>query len=112
MVVEILFDLLPKFAISPPSFFLVNAVPQKPIARKVSIVNNYGGAFEIESFSSQNNTVKILRRQAISSGYQFDLEITPPPSEGKTIFTEALLIKIKGGYELVVTCQGFYAQRG
>jgi hypothetical protein len=108
---QILFDLVPKFSIDPSSIFIVNAVPQKSILRKVSVLNNYGGAFEIESFSSKNNTVKILGQETISSGYQLDVEITPPPSEGKYIFTEALTIKIKGGNELVVTCQGFYSER-
>ena len=110
--VEILFDLVPKFSIIPSSIFIVNAEPQKPIVRKVSVVNNYGGAFEIESFSSQNNTVNILGQETISSGYQLDVEITPPAREGKTIFTEAFMIKIKGGNELVVICQGFYSERG
>jgi hypothetical protein len=108
---QILFDMLPKYSISPSLMILTNVVPKKPIVRKVSVLNNYGGAFEIESFSSKNNTVKILRQEAISSGYQLDVEITPPPSEGKYIFTEALTIKIKGGNELVVTCQGFYKER-
>ncbi len=110
--IEILFDMVPKFSISPSSIFIVNAVPQKPIVRKVSVLNNYGGAFEIESFSSQNNTVNILRQETISSGYQLDVQITPSPSEGKSIFSEALMIKIKGGDELIVICQGFYAERG
>ncbi len=110
--ITILFDLLPKFSITPSSIFLVNARPQKPIVRKVSVLNNYGGAFEIESCSSQNNIVKILEQETISSGYQLDLEITPPPSKGKNIFSEALTIKIKGGDELVVICHGFYLQRG
>jgi len=109
--VVILFDMLPKFSTIPSSFFIVNAIPQKPILKKVSVLKNYGGAFEIESFSSKNNTVKILRQETISSGYQLDVEITPPPSEGKYIFTEALTIKIKGGNELVVTCQYFYSER-
>ena len=111
-VVAILFDLVPKFSISPSSIFLSGAVPQKPIVSKVSVLNNYGGAFEIESFSSQNNTVKILGQETINNGYQLDLEITPPPSEGKSIFSEAIMIKIKGGDELVVTCHGFYSKRG
>jgi hypothetical protein len=109
--VEILFDMIPKFSITPPSIFLINALPKKPIVRKVSVLNNYGGAFEIESCSSQNNTVKILGQETISSGYHLDLEITPPPSEGKSIFSEALTIKIKGGDELVVICHGFYSER-
>jgi len=108
---QILFDMLPKYSISPSLMILTNVVPKKPIVRKVSVLNNYGGAFEIESFSSQNNMVKILGQETISSGYQLDVEITPPPSEGKYVFTEALTIKIKGGNELVVTCQGFYKER-
>jgi hypothetical protein len=109
--VEILFDMVPKFSITPPSIFLINALPQKPVVRKVSVLNNYGGDFEIDSCSSQNNTVKIVGQQKISSGYQLDVEITPPPSEGKSIFSEALMIKIKGGDELVVICHGFYSER-
>lgn len=111
-VVTILFDMLPKFSITPSSIFLINALPQKPVVRKVSVLDNYGGAFEIESCSSQNNMVKLLGLETISSGYQLDLEITPPPSEGKNIFSEALMIKIKGGDELVVICHGFYSERG
>jgi hypothetical protein len=110
--VEIFFDILPKFSINPSSISLINAKSQKPIVRKVSVLNNYGGAFEIESFSSQNNMIKILGQETISSGYQLDLEITPPPSEGKSIFSEALTIKIKGGEELILICHGFYSQRG
>jgi hypothetical protein len=108
---QIPFDMLPKYSISPSLMILTNIMPKKPIVRKVSVLNNYGGTFEIESFLSKNNTVKILRQETISSGYQFDVEITPPPAEGKYVFTEELTIKIKGSKELVVTCQGFYKER-
>lgn len=111
-VVEIPFDLLPKFSISPSSILIVNASPQKPIIRKVSVLNNYGGAFEIESLSSQNNAVKIVKQETITSGYQLELEIIPPESKGKTFFREAFVVKIKGGDELEVICQGFYPERG
>jgi hypothetical protein len=110
--VNILFDIVPKFAINPSSIFLINVLPQQPIVKKVSVLNNYGGHFEIESCSSQNNMVKLLKKKSISSGYKLDMEITPPPSEGKGIFSEAIMIKIKGGDELVVICQGFYSERG
>lgn len=109
--VEIPFDLLPKFSISPSSILIVNASPQKPIIRTVSVLNNYGGAFEIESLSSQNNAVKIIRQETITSGYQLELEITPPQSNGKAFFREAFLVKIQGGDELEVVCQGFYSER-
>jgi len=112
MAIEILFDVLPKFTISPSSIFIVNALPQKPIVRKVSVLNNYGSDFEIESLSSQNNNVKIIKQETISSGYQLELEIMPPESKGQTFFREAFVLKIQGGDELEVTCLGFYSKRG
>ncbi|MHC4242020.1 MAG: DUF1573 domain-containing protein [Planctomycetota bacterium] len=107
---QITFDMLPKFSTSPPLIIAFNAVPEKPIVRKVSVLNNYGGAFEIESVSSPNNTIKILSQKKISDGYQLMVEMTPPASEGKTFFTDVLVAKIKDGDELQVVCRVFYKQ--
>jgi hypothetical protein len=107
---NITFDMLPKFSTSPPLIIAFNAMPEKKIIRKVSILNNYGGAFEIESVSSPNNTIKVLSQQKIRSGYQLMVEMTPPASEGKTFFTDVLVVKIKDGDELQVVCRGFYKQ--
>jgi hypothetical protein len=104
------FDLLPKFSTSPPLIIAFNAVPEKPIVRKVSVLNNYGGAFELESVSSPNNTIKILSQDKIRDGYQLQLEMTPPASEGRTFFADVLVVKIKGGDELQVVCRVFYKQ--
>ncbi|MFH1884786.1 MAG: DUF1573 domain-containing protein [Planctomycetota bacterium] len=108
---EILVDVLPKFTIIPPLILAFNAEPQKPIVRRVSVLNNYGGNFEIESALSKDNTVKILSREKIRSGYQLELEITPPPPEGKTKFSDVFVIKIKGEDELRLVCRGFYARK-
>ncbi len=107
---QITFDMLPKFSTSPPLIIAFNAAAEKPIARKVSVLNNYGGAFEIESVSSPNNAIKVLSQQKIRDGYQLMVEMTPPASEGKTFFTDVLVVKIKGGDELKVVCRVFYKQ--
>jgi len=107
---QITFDMLPKFSTSPPLIIAFNAAPEKPIVRKVSVLNNYGGAFEIESVSSPNNTIKVLSQEKIRDGYQLMVEMTPPASEGKTFFADVLVVKIKGGDELQVVCRVFYRQ--
>jgi len=109
--VEILFDVLPKFTIIPPLILAFNAEPQKPIVRRVSVLNNYGGNFEIESALSKDNMVKVLSREKIRNGYQLVVEITPPPAEGKTRFSDMLVVKIKDGDELRLVCRGFYARK-
>jgi len=109
--VEILYDVLPKFTISPPLIIAFNAEPQKPIVRKVWVLNNYGGNFEIESATSKDNTVKVLSREKIRNGYQLELEITPPPAEDNARFSDMFVVKIKGEDELGIVCRGFYARK-
>ncbi len=106
--VEILFDVLPKFTIIPPLILAINAEPQKPIVRRVSVLNNYGGNFEIESALSKDNTVKVLKQEKIRSGYQLVVEITPPSAKS---FSDMLIIKIKDGDELKLVCRGIYAKK-
>jgi len=108
---RIFFDVLPKFTISPPLIITFNAEPQKPIVRKVTVLNNYGGDFEIESASSKDNTIKVLSQKKIRNGYQFEVEIMPPPAEGKTKFVDVFFVKIKGDNGLGIVCRGFYSRK-
>ncbi len=108
---RIFFDVLPKFTISPPMIITFNAEPQKPILRKITVLNNYGGDFEIESASSKDNTVKVLSRKKVRNGYQFEVEIMPPPAEGKTQFIDVFFVKIKGGNRLGIACRGIYSRK-
>jgi hypothetical protein len=107
----VLYDVLPKFTINPPLIIVFNAEPQKPITRKVSVLNNYSGDCEIESVSSKADTIKVLSQEKIRNGYQFEVEITPPAAEGATQFTDVLFINIKGQEKLEITCRGFYSTR-
>ncbi|MFB0552681.1 MAG: DUF1573 domain-containing protein [Phycisphaerae bacterium] len=109
--VEILFDVLPKYTINPPLIISFNAEAQKPIVRKVWVLNNYGGNFEIESATSKHNTVKVLSSEKIRNGYQLELEITPPPAEDNTRFSDTFVVKIKDGDELEIVCRGLYARK-
>ena len=110
--VTIPFNTRPRFKVTPPSIIDLKAEPLKPTTRKVWILNNYGEDFEIESASSRKGIVKILGRKEIRSGYEFELEITPPAIEGKkTFFTDVFFVNIKGGERLQITCRGFYKSR-
>ena len=106
----ILYSVLPKYTVNPPLLIIFNAEPNKPIVRKISILNNYGKDFEIDSLSSKSNVValKILEKKKLRNGYQLDVEITPPAVEGKTRFTDLFSVSIKGGEKLSIRCNGYY----
>jgi len=111
--VTIPFNTRPRFKITPLSIYILHAEPGKPTKRKVWIFNNYGEDFEIESASPQKGIIKVLSQEKVRSGYQFELEITPPAVEGKkTIFKDVLFVNIKGGGKLQISCRGFYDSRG
>ncbi|MGB2863568.1 MAG: DUF1573 domain-containing protein [Sedimentisphaerales bacterium] len=109
----VLYSVLPKYTVNPPLLIIFNAEPNKPIVRKISVLDNYGKDFEIESVSSKNGIVamKILEKKKIRNGYQLDVEITPPADEGKTRFTDLFSVSIKGGETLPIRCNGYYTKR-
>jgi hypothetical protein len=109
----VLFSVLPKYTVNPPLLIMFDAVPDKPIVRKITVLNNYKKDFEIESVSSKNDIVaiKILEQKIISNGYQLDVEITPPADEGQQRFTDEFSLNIKGGESLSIKCNGYYSKR-
>ena len=108
--VSIPFDVLTKFTINPPQIMVHNAEPNEPVIKYMAIQSIFGQDFEIESVSSQNNFVKLLRRRKVGYSHQFELEITPPAIEGKKqIFTDVIYVKIKDGEKIEIPCHGLYA---
>jgi len=109
----ILFDVLPKYTVTPPLLILFNAEPEKPMVRKITVLNNYAKDFEIESISSKGDTiaVKVLEEKKIRNGYQLDVEITPPEAKGRIRFTDVFSINTKGGEKLAITCNGYYSRK-
>jgi hypothetical protein len=112
-IIKIPFNMVPRFKVIPPQLIVFNAKQGQPIIRKILVQNNYDEDFEIESATSQNKTIKVLSQDKIKNGYQFMLEIMPPPDEGKSSFTDVFLLNItcglaKGAEKLSVRCNGFY----
>jgi len=107
------FSVLAKYKINPPLLIIFNAEPGKPIVRTISVLDNYGKGFEIDSISSKNGTVamKLLEQKKISDGYQLEVEITPPTTEGKTRFMDTFDININGGEKTTIKCNGYFKKR-
>jgi len=108
----ILFSVLPKYTFRPSMIILWNSEPEKPIVRKVDLLNNYRKDFEIESVTSNRNIigVKVLEQRKITNGYQLSVELTPPAVESTTGFMDELSINIKDGEILTVRCNGRYSK--
>ena len=89
-----------------------DAEPEKPVVRKIDVLNNYNKDFEIESVTSKDNIIgiKVMEQRRITNGYQLDLELTTPAVENKTNIKDELFVKIKGGEKLVIRCNGRYSK--
>jgi hypothetical protein len=109
--VTIIFDTLAEFKVDPRVVYVREAEPQKPVTKKVHVFSNYNEDIEIESTSSKKGTVKVLPKEKVRNGYQFELEITPPVAESKRrVFTDVFFVKLKGGQQLQITCYGIYSK--
>jgi hypothetical protein len=107
-LVIISYDVLSKYTFNPPQIITLNADAGVPIIRKVWVFNNYNQEFEIESVTSKNNYFTVLSQSKVNNGYQFEVQITPPPSEGKRNFSDELYIQIKKGEKIKIDCNGYY----
>ncbi|MBC8218743.1 MAG: DUF1573 domain-containing protein [Planctomycetes bacterium] len=109
--VSVPFSALTRFKLN-PTIIIFDAEPGKNILRdKVTILNNYQEAFEIESVKSKEGITKVVKQEKISNGYMFSLQITPPDPEGKQRFSDEISVQIKGGELLKIKCQGFYKRK-
>ena len=109
----ILFDVQAKYSTDQPVILVFNAEPEKPVVRKLSVFNNYGGDCEIESVSSRSGVVavKLLAQSKTSKGYELEVEITPPAADGKARFTDVFSVNFKDGANLPITFSGYYSKR-
>ncbi|UCE47596.1 MAG: hypothetical protein JSW47_18605, partial [Phycisphaerales bacterium] len=106
----LLFDVLPRYTILPPLLIVFNAEPGKPIVRKISVLNNYEEQFGVDSLSSKTGAVgiKVLSKRQITSGYQLEVELMPPASEGKMKFLDEFHLVLEDGDKLPIRCSGYY----
>jgi hypothetical protein len=107
--VRVLYDVLPEFTINPPQVMLFNLKANEPVQREIWILSNYQDEFEIESATSQKETVKLLEHKKVGNRYQLRVEVTPPAQEGeRAVLADVLEVKIKGGDTLSIPFRGFY----
>jgi hypothetical protein len=106
--ITIPFSALPKYKITPPQIIVLKPDPEKPIVRKIWILSNYSEDFEVESTSAKNNLIKVLNQTKIASGYQFEVQITPPAPEETKRFSDTFIINLKNGERLSILLRGFY----
>jgi hypothetical protein len=97
------------FQVKPDAVFLLHPRPQEPSINKVAVVSNYGEDFQIESVSSPKGMAKVLSQRTIAGGYQLEVEVTPPPRGGASIFTDVLNIQLSNGEKLSLRCYVRYA---
>jgi hypothetical protein len=110
--ITIIYDTLAEYKVDPRVVYVREAEPQKPVTKEVWIFSNYNEDVEIESTSSKKGTIKVLTREKVRNGYQFELQITPPAAESKTrVFTDVFSVKLKGGQQLQITCYGIYSSK-
>ncbi len=106
------FTVLPKFKVDPPSINVLNAKPGESEKKEVWILSNYDKDFEIESISSKKGLIKVESREKVGKRYKLVLEIAPPQTNSKNrVFSDTLVVNIKGGGQLDVSCRGFYAKQ-
>jgi len=107
--VSIPFDVLSRFTVNPPQIIILDAQERQPVKKYLEVLSNYGELFEVETVSSQNGLIKVLNQKKVDNGYQLELEITPPATDGKQqVFTDTLFVNIKGVEKVMIPCHGFY----
>jgi len=109
--VTIFYNAVPRFELKPPSLVVYKVEPLKPVTKELWLLNNYEESFEVESTASRDGIVKLVGQEKVGNRYKFILEVTPPViKEGARVFTDIFTINIKGGEQLQVNCNGFYAK--
>jgi hypothetical protein len=104
------FDVLPKYTINPSLLIVFNAEPDKPIVRKISVLNNYRKDFAVDSLSSKSGIVgaKILNKKKTTNGHQLEVELMPPASDGKPRVLDEFYLTLEDGEKLPIKCNVYY----
>ena len=106
--VSIVFQVLSRFTIMPSILMVMYDKPDEPVKKILSITNNYGEDFDVESTTSKEGIITVLSQDKIGKRYRFELRITTPRGENVTRFSDTLIINLRGGEKLEVPCLGIY----
>jgi hypothetical protein len=100
----------PEFDVQPPSLIVRSAIAKKPEQRELWIKSNYSRPFEIQSVSSKNSFIKVLKQEKMDNMYKLTIEITPPELQKIMFFSDTLTINVKDKSPIEVMCRGFYTR--
>ncbi|MBC8471278.1 MAG: DUF1573 domain-containing protein [Planctomycetes bacterium] len=103
---------LPRFNVAPHPIVVHGVQAKNAVKKKVRIQNNYKDAFELESVRSKKGIVQVVSSQKLNDGYELELSITPPAQRSRaSLFTDTIVVKIKGGGNLEIPFEGFYPRQ-
>jgi hypothetical protein len=103
---------LPRFNVAPRPIVVRGVQAKSVVTKKVRIQNNYKDAFELESVRSKKGIVQVVSSQKLNDGYELELSITSPAQRSRaSLFTDTVVVKIKGGGNLEIPFNGFYPMR-
>ncbi|MCL5283079.1 MAG: DUF1573 domain-containing protein [Planctomycetes bacterium] len=110
--IDLPYDVLPEFTVSPPNIMMFGLKPEKSVERDIWILDNYQEDFEVESVTSQKGLIKLVEKTKKDNRYQLRIEVTPPRREGgSTLVSDTLSVKIQNGQTLPIPFRGFYRDR-
>lgn len=105
----IYFKVVQKYEIKPGLLTLKNLKENETRKETIQILSNYNKDFEIESTSSEKNTVKMVDYKKIENGYEMNIEITPRllQNDDRRVI-DKFYINIKGEKPLVLECYEYF----
>ncbi len=107
--VRVGYNCLREFDASPTVIIIRDAVAGEVQKRTIYLTSNYNQPIELESIVSDKGIIKVVNQVQTANRFKIDVDIIPPPREGKLrIFSDTLHIKIKGKGSIDVPCRGFY----
>ena len=111
--VSIAYRALAEYVVSPKSVIIRNAEPNDAVHKQIVIENRYKKQFDVESVSSKNGYVNVLKQSKVDNSFKFQLEIMPPPLTGKGLyFRDVLSFNIVNGPKLDIAIAGYYSKKG
>jgi len=108
-IATIYFKVVQKYEVIPNTITFDNLSGNESLKKTIKVFSNYHKDFEIESTSSEKNTVKLVGSKKIDNGYELDIEIVQPPEiENDKRIIDTFYINIKDEKQLTLKCYEYY----
>jgi len=102
---------LADFRTNPEYIRLLPAKAGEVVTKEIMVISNYDEDFEVESTSSKNGHVKVLRQEKEGKAYKFTVQIAPPVVDKHLYFSDTFYVNIKDRDKLAINCVGYYLKQ-